>query len=198
MTQGQFGEKIGVRWAQVMLYEKGKSLPKQDKLEAIFQLLGISQPLETIRRGGKIPIEIRQCVTCDRKFPAYKIAVKHCSVACTRATLSKRQIGELHHNWKGRQTSPDGYVIIKAHGHPSANKLGYIREHRMVMEATLGRQLEPHERVHHRNGDRGDNRPENLELWKIKKKDPAGVRAADYHCAGCRCFEHQNAELGKI
>lgn len=193
ITQKQFGERVGVGWAQVMSYEKGRTLPKQDKLAAMFALLGMEQPLETLRRGGRIPIEVRECFACGRKFPAYRIGTKHCSRKCLGATKGKSQIGEAHHNWKGRSTSLDGYVTVKAHGHPSANKLGYIREHRLVMEEMIGRQLEPHERVHHKNGDRGDNRPENLELWKVKKKDPAGVRAADYHCPGCRCFEHQKA-----
>lgn len=79
----------------------------------------------------------------------------------------------------------------------------YILAHRWVMEQSLGRYLEAHERVHHKNGNRSDNRltpghelggcpPEccNLELWKVKGKDPPGVRARDYHCPGCRCHEH--------
>lgn len=76
------------------------------------------------------------------------------------------QPGEKHRDWKGgRKVDKSGYILVRAPDHPHASIGGYVREHRLVMEAHLGRHLTPGEVVHHINGEKADNRIENLELY---------------------------------
>jgi hypothetical protein len=77
-----------------------------------------------------------------------------------------------------KQINSNGYVIVYVGvGYPGAGKQGQILEHRKVMQEFLGRPLTAAENVHHRNGDKQDNRLENLELWS--RSQPHGQRVAD-------------------
>ena len=61
---------------------------------------------------------------------------------------------------------PLTYILLRALGHLHANSNGYVREHRLVMEQTLGRYLMPEEVVHHIDGVKDNNHPSNLGLYE--------------------------------
>lgn len=68
--------------------------------------------------------------------------------------------------WQGgRIRDKSGYWLVHMPGHPHATKGGYVREHRLVMEAKLGRYLLPTEAVDHIDGDTGNNDPDNLRVF---------------------------------
>lgn len=90
--------------------------------------------------------------------------------------------GRYHNAWRGgRFVRSSGYVeTYVEEDDPLAamrDARGRVLEHRLVMARQLGRPLYDDESVHHKNGVRDDNRPENLELWS--KYQPAGQRVAD-------------------
>jgi hypothetical protein len=78
--------------------------------------------------------------------------------------------GADHPKWNGgRIVDSNGFIKIKITDEirkfiPKEYANGYIQEHRLVMAQHLGRSLESYEQVHHINGDRGDNRLENLQI----------------------------------
>lgn len=80
--------------------------------------------------------------------------------------------------WKGGRRMSHGYVLLLIHEHPNADFHGYVFEHRLVMETHLNRLLTRDETIHHRNGNRADNRIENLEL-RLNNTHPPGQSIQD-------------------
>lgn len=80
-------------------------------------------------------------------------------------------------NKGGRYVDKSGYVSLWMPEHPNCRQAGYVHEHRIVMSSIIGRPLKKGENVHHKNGIRSDNRPENLELWVSAQ--PSGQRVGD-------------------
>lgn len=78
---------------------------------------------------------------------------------------------------KGWLTSGYRYIPVPEEERHLTDGEPYAAEHRLVMARHLGRPLAGDENVHHRNGDRLDNRLENLELWSTTQ--PSGQRVSD-------------------
>lgn len=103
------------------------------------------------------------CIDCNKVTRRTRSRLKGNFNRRCRACFSKIPL-------KPNITGPGGYLRVLV------GPKRYDLEHRVVMEKLIGRKLRSKEVVHHKNGIRTDNRPENLELCKSR-----GLHSEQYH-----------------
>ena len=133
--------------------------------------LGGEADMTPLRRSG--PCEVPDC---DRKRYARGLCATHykrlLATGDPRPDEPIRVVtgeGYVHHGYFVVPVTPEERWLVDGDSSAFA--------HRLIMARLLDRPLEPDENVHHRNGDRLDNRPENLEIWSTSQ--PSGQRVAD-------------------
>ena len=118
---------------------------------------------------------LRVCENCGKSFYTRLAYIKRgdscrfCSYSCLNKYRKWRPI---------RYSDSSGYYVVKREGKQ-------IREHRAIIEDFLGRKLATNEHVHHKNGDKKDNRLENLEL----------VEASEHHKIHGEAYRKENGRV---
>ena len=113
--------------------------------------------------GGPITADhIKRAADRERARKTNLFCSKLCS---TRWTAANRA------STRGYVTTTKGYRALRMPDHPMADRTGYVMEHRAIMAESLGRNLTADEVVHHLNGDRLDNRLENLQVMPKRLHD---------------------------
>lgn len=110
----------------------------------------------------------RRCSECGTVFRPKGKTSRYCSVPCARKKNGghNKKPGPIW--WKNSKGYIEGRVWING-------KRVRVKQHRWVMEQSIGRPLSSHENVHHINGEKTDNRIENLEIM------PQGKHSAHHN-----------------
>lgn len=150
LTMKQIGDEINTSAATILSNLRRFHIPIREASE--------------YTKGKQRPAEVRKKIGQSQKGKRVSEESKR------KLSETRKKLHLQSPNWKGgkRTGRTDEYIQIYKPDHPHCTKEGYIMEHRLVMEEKLGRYLTENEEVHHKNGTRNDNVPDNLELMESK------------------------------
>lgn len=150
-------------------------------------------PNKQVYRPRGSPVPICSVDGCDRAVTGGSASL------CKRHYERQRKTGDV--GPPGLKIAPKGsgnwYMqqgYLRRSEYADGKLIRTIQQHAYVMEQILGRPLRPGENVHHKNGIRHDNRPENLELWVTTQ--PKGQRPEDLAAFIIDCYPAELEKLG--
>lgn len=159
--------------------------------KAVAEQLGVSKPT-VLRHLQKAGVERRSRLKVTKEVEGLIQALADRGVGTAEAaeTLGLDRSTVLEHAKRlgvvfqdnyhvGFITTWNGYRMLPAPDHPRADSKGYVREHVLVAEKMLGRYLDEHEVVHHKDGDKTNNTPENLEVMTLSEHASLHAQAGD-------------------
>lgn len=106
------------------------------------------------------------CAACGSTARVYRAPSAEPPTFCSAACRDTAQRGAGNPAFNGgRHQLANGYIVILAPSDPDADVRGYVLEHRIVARGLIGRQLTKREVVHHVDGDKTNNAPQNLRIF---------------------------------
>jgi len=121
--------------------------------------------------AGKMKDPSRKCSVpgCNRKHKANGYCEAHNQQFKKYSRITSQEIvGRNGKSYAGSKGS--SYILIMKKDHPMANKRGYVRRSHLAWEKHTGHIVTPPEVIHHKNGNKHDDRCENLELFSCDEE----------------------------
>lgn len=160
-------------------YLRSEYVEQRKTMQQIADQVGCVPPtvLNRLRKYGIKPRSRYDYPTTERKRQMW-VEIGKASKGRHLSLEARRAISEAHKGLRLRndyefggheKRRADRYVSVYVPDHPNANKDGYVMKHHLVMEQHIGSYIPKGYVVHHKNGERADNRIENLELMAFKE-----------------------------
>ena len=154
ITIYQYMDKYGFKRRDANKIKKSRTMHGLDDIEFEFFLRDASKNKSITKIAQSLGVSFR---IIKKYMDMYGIEYLDHKKACSKYNKNNKN------NFKGGRTSHgDGYTKVLNPDHPRSNKNGYVLEHILIAEKKIGRPLTSNEVVHHINGIKDDNRPENL------------------------------------